>query len=264
MELGLGQPVLKDDTNILSVKIPKEMEHAIPTGHPQMDSLFSGDGIIAGTVTLITGDPGAGKSTMMQDLSDCLTGKGHIAIYVTGEESVYQIRRVAKRLALKNGFIVSHKTEAEEIIAHVERLRNLKKNKDKKVFLTVDSLPCLRIQQDEGKRGRPLSEGKQAIIGLEMLTQYAKNNWMPLFLINHVTKSGVAAGKQTIKHIVDSHLHLGVNVDKESGMVNRTVEMMKNRFGPSGVVYDVEMTKGGLVFGQRLGSDGFASDGDGE
>jgi len=248
MELGLGQPTLADDANILSIDIPKEMENAIPMGHPHLDRLFAGDGIIAGTVTLVTGDPGAGKSTLMQSLGDSLTGKGHIAVYVTGEESVYQIRRVAKRLRLKNGFIVSHKTEAEEIIAHVERLRHKKENKGKKIFLIIDSLPCVRVHQEEGKRGRPLSEGKQAIVGLEMLTQYAKNNWMPLFMIGHVTKSGQFAGQQKIKHVVDCHLHLAIDVDPDTGMEERILEMQKNRFGSSGVAFVAEMTAHGLAF----------------
>ncbi len=250
MKLELGQPVLNDTTNILDIVIPKEMENAIPTGHPYIDKLFAGDGMIAGTVALVTGDPGAGKSTLMQDLADKLTGKGHIALYVTGEESVYQLRRVAKRLRLKNGFIVSHNTEAEEIIAHLGRLRGVKENKGKKIFLIIDSLPCLRMSPEpEGKkRGRPLGAAKQADLALQMITSYAKNNWVPVLMIGHVTKNGNAAGKNTVKHTVDCHLHLSIEVDPDSGMEERVLEMKKNRFGPSGVGFVASMGARGLEF----------------
>jgi len=115
MRLGnIGQPLVKDDTNILEIKIPKEMEKAIPTGHAHIDRLFAGDGVIAGTVTLVTGGAGAGKSTLMQDLFDKLTGHGYTGLYITGEESLYQLRRVAKRLRLRNGFLVDHNARGSE------------------------------------------------------------------------------------------------------------------------------------------------------
>ncbi len=257
MKLNLGQPELNYNSNILDINIPKEMEHAIPTGHRYIDKLFAGDGMIAGTVALVTGDPGAGKSTLMQDLADKLTGSGHVALYVTGEESVYQLRRVAKRLRLNNGFIVSHNTEAEEIIAHVEMLKNAPENTGKKVFLIIDSLPCLRLSPPNKtpgvnghkvKRGRPLSDGKQADLALQMITTYAKNNWVPVLLIGHVTKNGRAAGKNTVKHIVDCHLHLSIDTDPDTGMEYRSLEMLKNRFGPTGISFDAEMGEHGLEF----------------
>jgi predicted ATP-dependent serine protease len=80
MQLGLGQPRIAIDTNILEITIPKEMENAIPTGHAYVDKLYTGDGIIAGTVSLVTGAPGSGKTTMMVDLADKLMGIGHIPV----------------------------------------------------------------------------------------------------------------------------------------------------------------------------------------
>ncbi len=266
MELELGQPKLNDTTNILDIVIPPEMENAIPTGHPYIDKLFAGDGMIAGTVALVTGDPGAGKSTLMQDLADKLTGEGHIALYVTGEESVYQLRRVAKRLRLKNGFIVSHNVEAEEIVAQLERLRAAKENKGKKVFLIIDSLPCLRMSPsvEEGKkRGRPLGAAKQADLALQFITSYAKNNWVPVLIIGHVTKGGAAAGKNTVKHTVDCHLHLSIEIDEDSGMEERVLEMKKNRFGPSQVGFVASLGAHGLEFEPDFG-DPLMDSGDGE
>lgn len=259
MRLGnIGQPKVDLHTNILDIKIPKEMEKAIPTGHSHIDRLFAGDGVIAGTVTLVTGDPGAGKSTLMQDLSDKLTGKDHVALYITGEESLYQLRRVAKRLQLKRGFLVDHNAEAQAIIERCEALRE--EHPKKKLFLVVDSLQCIRMRKEEGKRGRPMSEEKQSLAGLQLLTEYAKNNWIPIFIIGHVNKKGEFAGKQTIKHIVDCHLHLSVDIDPDSGMEERVLEMKKNRFGASGVYYAAEMTAKGLVFQEK--TETFAEDED--
>jgi len=194
----------------------------------------------------VTGDPGAGKSTLMIDVNDRLTGMGYQALYTTGEESLYQVRRVVKRLNLKNGYITSYDMEAEGIIEHCKRLR--KKDPKKKLFLTIDSLPCIRIRQEEGRRGRPMGDEKQSMAGLEMIVQYCKNNWIPCFIIGHVTKKGDFAGKQTIKHLIDCHLHLSVDVDPDSGMEERIAEMKKNRFGPTGIYYPATMTAQGLVF----------------
>lgn len=264
MDLGIGQPTVTDSTNILDIEIPKEMEHAIPTGHPHIDRLYAGDGVIAGTVSLVTGDPGAGKSTLMADLADRLTGRGIKAVYVSGEESLYQVRRVVKRLGLKNGFIPAYDTEAQSIIEQVERLKAAEAHKPArkraKIMVIVDSLQCLRFRREEGQRGRPMSDEKQALQALELLTAYAKNNWLPLFIIGHVNKKGEFAGKQTIKHIVDCHLHLSVDVDPDTGMEERILEMKKNRFGPTGVYYAAEMTAKGLVF--QASADSFADEED--
>jgi len=253
MRLGnIGQPLVKDDTNILEIKIPKEMEKAIPTGHAHIDRLFAGDGVIAGTVTLVTGGAGAGKSTLMQDLFDKLTGHGYTGLYITGEESLYQLRRVAKRLRLRNGFLVDHNAEAQSIIERCERLR--KKFPRRKLFLCVDSLQCIRLRKEEGRKGRPLSDEKQSLVGLQLLTEYAKNNWIPIFIIGHVNKKGDFAGRQTIKHIVDCHLHLSLDIDVDTGMEERVLEMKKNRFGPAGVYFAAEMTERGLAFREDTSS----------
>ena len=90
MKLNLGKPELGATTNIRDIEIPKEMEQPLDLGHPQMNKLLEGNGIIAGTAVLVTGDPGAGKSTLMTTLGDRLTSVGHIAIYISGEESIFQ------------------------------------------------------------------------------------------------------------------------------------------------------------------------------
>lgn len=243
MRLGIGQPEIGIDGNILDIEVPKEMEEAIPTGHPHLDLLFAGDGIIAGTVTLVTGTPGTGKSTLMIQLADNLTRMGHKAIVNTGEESLYQVRRVTKRLTLKHGFIPGYNREAEAIIEHCEAVKA--KYPEQKLFLVIDSLQCLGVRP-KGGRGRPPGKDAQQIMALEQLTEYAKNNWVCLFLIGHVNKKGEFAGKQTIKHIVDAHLHLSYDPQYEE----RACEMLKNRFGVAGTFYNFDLSAKGLCFEQ--------------
>jgi len=243
MKLGIGQPTVDIDGNILDIEVPPQMEVAIPTGHQHIDLLYAGDGIIAGTVSLVSGGPGAGKTTLMLQLADNLTRMGHKVIVNTGEESLYQVRRVTKRLSLKHGFIPSYNRDAEDIIEHCERIRA--KHPGKQLFLIQDSLQCLTVRP-AGGRGRPPGKDKQQIMALEKLTEYAKNNWVTLFLIGHVNKKGEFSGKQTIKHIVDCHLHLSYDPEYEE----RVCEMRKNRFGVAGTFYNFDLTAKGLCFEQ--------------
>lgn len=247
MKLGIGQPKIALDGNILDIEVPKEMENAIPTGHPHIDILFAGDGVIAGTVCLVTGVPGAGKTTLMLQLADRLSKIGHKCIVNTGEESLYQVRRVTKRLGLKTGFIPGYDRSAQDIIRHCESIK--KKYPKQHLFLVIDSLQCLELdnEADENgkkRRGRPLGKDGQQIRALEMLTEYCKNNWVVLFLIGHVNKKGEFAGKQTIKHVVDCHLHLSYDFEAE----DRRCEMQKNRFGVAGQYYGFDLTAKGLIF----------------
>lgn len=241
MKLGIGQPEVSYNGNILDINVPEQMESAIPTGTPQVDLLFAGDGIIAGTVTLITGAPGGGKTTFTLQMADGLTKMGHMAVVNTGEESLYQIRRTTKRLGLQHGFIPAYNRNAEDIIEHCEKLKS--ENPGKKLFLVIDSLQCLSVR-DSGGRGRPKGDSAKQLEALQMLTEYAKNNWVCVFFIGHITKTGKFAGKQTIKHAIDCHLHLSYEPELEE----RVLEMQKNRFGVAGNYYEFELGESGLRF----------------
>jgi DNA repair protein RadA/Sms len=249
MKLGIGNPVINDSTNILDIIVPKEMLKNVQTGISEIDNLCAGDGMTPSTALLLTGLPGTGKSTLGLQFADATVGKGHATLYNTAEESLYQVRKTVTRLALKNGFTPGYDTDVEQLIARANALRNAKHNKGKHFFLIVDSLQTLTVPREEGARGRPMSTQNMAVAAALRLTEWAKETFSIVVMIGQVTKDGVFAGKQEIKHAVDCHLHLSIDKDRKSDTYGeRVAEMEKNRFGPSGLFYPFQLGALGLRF----------------
>lgn len=246
MNLNLGNVDITPDTNILSIDVPKELETNVPTGMAHIDRLFGGDGITPSTASLITGIPGSGKTTVMLQLADSLTGQGHVCLYNTTEESLYQVRRVTKRLGLTNGFIVGQDKSIYDILEHIEGLR-AKAAPGQKVILIQDSIQCLEIPRIDGQKGRPLSGDKATLASLAFLVKWAKETYNIFLGIGQVTKEGQFAGKNTIRHAVDCHMHLGYEID-QNGKETPIIEMTKNRFGPSGLYYNFNLSETGFKF----------------
>ena len=242
-----GQPSISHDTNILEVDIPKELEQSVRTGNKNIDTLFAGDGILPSTSALVTGLPGAGKSSMMIQLADTITENGNIALYNSNEESIYQVRRVVKRLGLKHGFIPGYSRTVQDICKHATKLQEL--FPDKKIFLISDSLQTIEYEKPEGKLGRNPSKQSQEVLVVDYLTTWAKETNNVSLLIGQVNKGGTFAGKQEVKHIIDCHLHLGTDQERSSSSYGRRVaEMTKNRFGCAGIFYPYEISYNGIQF----------------
>lgn len=251
MRLTFGQPKVTLDSNILDIEVPVELEHNIPTGMPHIDCLFAGDGVMPSTSALVTGQPGLGKSTLMLQLADSLTGQGHSVLYVAGEESLYQIRKAARRLNLQHGFIPTYDTEVNSIISLAKGLQ--KKNATGKVFVFVDSLQCLQHDTSSDTKGKK-SRGRPKKIdptqrAIEMLTMWAKDTFGVVFMIGHVTKDGSFAGKNSLKHTLDCHLHLEMDTERGSETYGQRIAIMKkNRSGISEQYFPYECTASGLQF----------------
>lgn len=218
-------------TNINDITVPDYLRKKIPTGVEFIDEIFGGKGMTPSMVTLFTGVSGGGKSTLAQMLADGLTGKGGVALFNTGEESLYQVKIVAERLHLRNGFLVGDETYVPTLLEQADAIRAL--NPNKHFTLIVDSLQCM----NDGKYGDG-TNSKTPVRALESFTNYAKEHLCNVIVIGQVTKGGKFAGDNKLKHMVDAHMHLDIETKNEELLGCRVLTMPKNRFGgarPEGI-----------------------------
>lgn len=243
MNLNVGIKNLKRGANILDIKVPAELRVKLATGISWFDDAVGG--ITPSTAAMITGGPGCGKTTFMLQLADALTSQGHIALMNTGEESLYQVKMVADRMGLKNGFVVGQDTLCEDLLGHADELRT--ENPGKQVFILQDSLQTL----DDGKYKDGTTNSQTPMRCTEILTDWAKTKVNGMFgvmmFIGQVNKGGEFSGKNGIKHAVDVHCHLYIDHDKKSETYGeRLFEVQKNRFGANGKTYIVGLDRNGL------------------
>ena len=203
----------------------------VPSGVTEFDRVLGG-GIVPGTLVLIGGDPGIGKSTLLLQVADKLSAAGSLVLYVSGEESERQIKLRGERLAVeaKNVFLLPE-TNLENIINEIERL--------KPGAIIVDSIQTVFSSAIESAPGS-VSQVREVAHQFLLL---AKNRGMPIFLIGHITKEGSIAGPKILEHIVDTVLYF----EGERHHNHRIVRAVKNRFGAANEVGVFEMTGAGLM-----------------
>lgn len=190
--------------------------------------LVLGGGAVPGSVTLIAGEPGIGKSTLMLQLADSITQ----CLYVSGEESLQQIKIRAQRLGLKTQKVLFFtETNTETICAQIDEL--------KPKLIVIDSIQTCWTNSLSGTAG---SVG-QVRESTAQLLKLAKQEEMPLFLVGHVTKAGAIAGPKVLEHMVDTVVYL----EGERFGAARLLRATKNRFGATDEVGVFEMTDKGLV-----------------
>lgn len=240
MNLKVGVKGLKRGMSLSDVTVPAALRDRKKVGIEWFDRALGGEGIAPSTVMMVTGTPGAGKSTLMLQLAESISKAGHIALYNTGEESIYQVKMVAERLGLKGEFAVGQDEMIDDVIEHANFLR--KANPGKQLFLLQDSLQTL----DDGKYGN-FTNSMTPVRCTEMLTTFAKETASVVAFVGQVTKDGEFAGKQTIKHAVDVHVHMYIDRAKRSETFGeRIFEVSKNRFGVSGTTLTFGINKKGL------------------
>ena len=241
MNLNVGLKSWKRGTNILDLEVPAQLERTVKTGLKWFDEAVGGEGMTPSTAMMLTGTPGAGKTTMCLQLADAITAGGNICLFNTGEESLFQVRKVAKRLNMKHGFVAGQDILVENVLAHADELR--KKNPNRQVFLLLDSLQTL----DDGKYKDGHTNSMTQVRSIEMITSWCKETFGIALVIGQVTKGGDFAGKQQIKHTVDAHGHLFIDEQKNSETYGeRLFEIQKNRFGCSGKTFILGIGQQGL------------------
>jgi DNA repair protein RadA/Sms len=206
-----------------------------PVGIGELDRVLGG-GLVAGSVVLLGGEPGIGKSTLLLQAAAGIAGGGGAVLYATGEESTAQVRLRAMRLGLGAGPVA----EAIRVVAEtgVGRIAELARA-DQLGLLLVDSVQTVASEELDGPPGS-VGQVREAT---QRLMEYAKGEGVPVILVGHVTKDGTLAGPKTLEHLVD--VVLSVEGDRTGGL--RLLRAAKNRYGSTEEVGVFEMGERGLT-----------------
>jgi DNA repair protein RadA/Sms len=212
-------------------EIASQDDARVTSGVTEFDRVLGG-GIVPGSLILIGGDPGIGKSTLLLQVADKLSATGARVLYVSGEESERQIKMRGERLAVSaENLYLLPETNLDAILDEVER--------DEPGAIIVDSIQTVFSPRIESAPGS-VSQVRE-VAGQFLLL--AKSRTIPVFLIGHVTKEGSIAGPKALEHIVDTVLYF----EGERHHNHRIVRATKNRFGAANELGVFEMTGEGLV-----------------
>ncbi len=225
---GRGARAAMSDARVRPIgDITASEDARLPTGLPELDRVLGG-GIVPGSVMLLGGDPGIGKSTLMMQLGrDSATR----ILYVSGEESLQQIKLRAERLHVRSdAFLVLAETNLDSIAAAIEEVRPH--------VVVVDSIQTVYRPELESAPGS-ISQVRECTA---VLLRQAKALNIPMFLIGHVTKDGVIAGPRVLEHMVDTVLQF----EGDQHHAYRIVRGLKNRFGSTNEIGIFEMRESGL------------------
>ena len=200
------------------------------TNIKEFDNMIGG-GVVPGSLILLGGAPGIGKSTLMLHVSGALSGAGTV-LYISGEESLSQVKARADRLKVKkDNIFLASETNLQNIIDAV--------NKIEPKFLIIDSIQTTYHPE---LTGAPGTVGQVRECAAELL-RIAKSKNITVFLLGHVTKEGDLAGPRVLEHIVDTVLYF----ENERQHIYRILRAYKNRFGPTSEIGIFEMNSSGLA-----------------
>ncbi|MEQ9334930.1 DNA repair protein RadA [Thalassobaculum sp.] len=201
------------------------------TGMGEFDRVLGG-GLVAGSATLIGGDPGIGKSTVLLQAVAGLSGGSRCA-YVSGEEAIDQVRMRARRLGVAGATVgLAAATNVRDIVASLEAA-------DGPDVVVIDSIQTMYVDALDSAPGTVA----QVRASAQELIRVAKRRGIALLLVGHVTKEGTIAGPRVLEHMVDTVLYF----EGERGHQFRILRGVKNRFGPTDEIGVFEMTERGLV-----------------
>ena len=211
-------------------KVGASATKAINTGIGELDRVL-GRGIVPGSVVLMAGEPGVGKSTLLLEVASRWAQLGRTALYATAEESAGQVRARAERTgALHETLYLAAESNLDVVFGHVEQL--------KPSLLIVDSVQTMHAAGVEGVAGGVA----QSRAVTAALTTLAKTTGIPILLVGHVTKDGNVAGPRVLEHLVD--VVLNFEGDRQSSL--RLLRGLKNRFGATDEMGCFEQTASGI------------------
>ncbi len=210
--------------------IELEDEYRLLTGIREFDRVLGG-GLVPGTLVLIGGDPGIGKSTLVLQALHGLANKGRKVLYVSGEESIRQIRMRSKRLsAVSHDLLVVSEIDIDSILSMIESTRP--------DVLVIDSIQTM-FSADLTSAPGSVSQVRESTVQLMLM---AKKTGIPTLLVGHVTKDGAIAGPRLLEHMVDTVLYF----EGDRNHVFRILRAVKNRFGSTNEIGVFEMNENGL------------------
>lgn len=205
-------------------------DHRMKVGIDEFDRVLGG-GIVKGSLILIGGDPGIGKSTILLQAMEKTAGQGHTVLYVSGEESAKQTRMRGERLGVcSKKLYVAAETSLESILEEVKKL--------KPALLVIDSIQTVFTTEIDSAPGS-ISQVRECA---GRLMQLSKGGGISTFLIGHVTKEGAIAGPRLLEHMVDTVIYF----EGERGHSYRILRAVKNRYGSTNEIGVFEMTDSGL------------------
>ncbi len=225
-----GVSPLQTAEPVLLSEVDTGEEERIATGIGELDRVLGG-GIVIGSLVLVGGDPGIGKSTLLLQMCYALAKKDRKVLYVSGEESIRQIRMRADRLQVTDGStLLLAETSLNRVEETVRRILP--------EVVIIDSIQTIYREETEAAPGSP-GQIKEATASLLRL---AKGLGITIFIIGHVTKEGVVAGPRMLEHMVDTVLYF----EGESHISYRILRAVKNRFGSTNEIGVFEMAGAGL------------------
>ena len=223
---GKGRPFALEPLSGEAHEAPR-----LPSGIAELDRV-TGGGFVPGSVLLVGGDPGIGKSTLLIQATAALAAAGHRAVYISGEEAVAQVRLRADRLGLARAPVeLAAETSVEDILATLSQGKIPR-------LIVIDSIQTMWTDAIDSAPGTVTQVRGSA----QSLIRFAKKSGASIILVGHVTKDGQIAGPRVVEHMVDAVL----SFEGEGSHQFRILRAVKNRFGPTDEIGVFEMTGSGL------------------
>ncbi len=221
-----------------NISLPSTLNEILPmennrikTNLAELDRVFSG-GIVEGSLTLIGGDPGIGKSTLLLQICQNICNQDKTVLYVSGEESIQQIKMRAQRLDVNapNLYLLTE-TNMDTVVQVLTKVRP--------AIAIIDSIQTMYREELSNSPGT-VTQVKECT---SLLLKIAKTMNISVLIVGHVTKEGAIAGPKVLEHMVDTVLYF----EGERKELYRIIRSVKNRFGSTNEIGVFEMTEGGLV-----------------